>query len=174
MSNTMIEAPKPAPVDVAEKPRQYTDVMIDFETLGQTGNSVVLSGAYLLFDLEETENFDVLHARVQEFQFDIAEQMAADRRVDPATLKFWFEQAAKGVPVPGEWLGRRDWETQGIAELCRALEKSCVGSERLWWRGINLDGDILRSFPYAQALIDRMFDFRRLRDARTYVDEISA
>lgn len=111
------------------------NLMLDFETLATTPDSVVLTLGAALFDK------DKIHASEQ-WYFDVPGQMAVGRRVEWSTLQWWIEQnqaAQKDAFFAGERLKPAEFFDKFIA-FCLA-----GGDIEAWSNGVDFDIAIIRN-----------------------------
>jgi len=117
--------------------------MIDFETLGNTQDSIVVSLGACLF------NNEGIHSKFLCY-FDIGEQQKLGRTFTASTLAWWFKQseAARAVFWDGkkkkllmaEFFGEFEWFIdEGLNEAGEGRDEL-----KMWGNGADFDNSILR------------------------------
>lgn len=76
---------------------KFNDLMIDFETLGQTPSAAVISVGAVFFDPVTGEKGPTFY-----MAFDIDEQIKKGRSIDGSTLKWWMGQSGAAKKVFNE------------------------------------------------------------------------
>ena len=122
-----------------------TDVIIDFETFGNTSKAAVIDLAVIAYnsDPEVVESFEELVQRGKRIKFNLASQKGK-RVFAKSTMKWWKEQSAEARKnlAPSE----DDVTTlEGIKiflDYCRA-NKVDQWKSQMWCRGMSFDFPIL-------------------------------
>ena len=77
--------------------QKFQDLMIDFETLGQTPSTIVISLGAVFFDQETGEIGPTFY-----MAFDVDEQLKKGRTIDGDTLRWWMGQSGAAKKVFNE------------------------------------------------------------------------
>lgn len=137
-----------------------TELMIDFETMGQTPRAVVVSIGACFFDLETGTIGNHFYA-----VFDMKAQEADGREISQDTLKWWYKQSAeakqvfkeKGLP-PKEVLS--DFSTWVLAQAPK-------GKVKPWGNGSSFDISIIEDL-FRQYEVECPWIFWNVMDVRTF------
>ena len=134
------------------------DIMLDFETLATSPDSVILTFGAIKFNPfdRDTDMDQGLY-----FRINVDEQIALGRNVDEGTVAWWGTQSEE---VREEALGedgRVDLET-----FTRMLNKFVLGADRIWAQGPVFDIVILENL-YRQLGKPAPWPYYSIRDSRT-------
>jgi exodeoxyribonuclease VIII len=116
-----------------EQPRQYTDLMIDLETLGLTANSVILSIGAALFDIETKDMGPTFYRNI-----DKGSCVALGMEVMGSTVAWWEKQSVEAkegllypTPLPAH---------DAMQQFCDwTKEHSALKELRVWSHGAAFD-----------------------------------
>jgi hypothetical protein len=142
---------------------QYTDLMLDIETLGTGPGCVILSIAAVPF-FKSGENPDQYRKCFYE-NIDIGSCLELGMKVDPATLHWWLDKSALFLHLQ-----------QSVCKLPHALDElasfiraQCTEDVRVWGKGPSFDNAILRD-AFDRVKIKLPWRYSRERCVRTYLD----
>lgn len=125
---------------------KFQDLMIDFETLGQTPSTTVISVGAIFFD-------PVTGAEGPSFYmaFDIDEQIKRGRSIDGSTLKWWMGQSGAAKKVFNE----KAQPAKEVLELFAkwALSQNTISKIHPWGNGSSFDISIFED-------LFRMYDVK--------------
>ena len=148
------------------------DLIIDFETIGngsETDNFIVLDCSYVLFDLEETNNFEDVLQEVQQAKFDIDEQLEIGWIAETDTLAWWKTQnkETQAVLRPSVYdITLNDF----VRQFRTYVNGNDTKIDRFWARGTDFDMPILkRIFRAENDSINDLIGFWKACDVRTYI-----
>lgn len=115
---------------------KYQDLMIDFETLGQTPSTTVISLGAVFFDPETGQKGPTFY-----MAFDVDEQMKRGRTIDGSTLKWWMGQSDAAKKVFNE-------KAQPAKEVLELFSKWCLSQNTIskilpWGNGSTFDISII-------------------------------
>lgn len=164
-----------------------TDVIIDFETFGNTSKAAVIDLAVIAYnsDPEVVESFEELVQRGKRIKFNLASQKGK-RVFAKSTMKWWKEQSAEARKnlAPSE----DDVTTlEGIKiflDYCRA-NKVDQWKSQMWCRGMSFDFpilvDLIRDLYRDEGVLEPDIDTDKLepvkfwaqRDIRTAIEAYS-
>ena len=138
----------------------YTDIMLDLETLGNKSNSPILSIGAVEFNLETGETGREFYTTV-----DLQSCLDVGLKINGSTFYWWMQQsdgARKAVCQPGfpimDALSRFEIWMQGSPEEIR-----------IWGNGARFDIGIMEDAYVACGWQDMPWKFRSERDVRTLV-----
>jgi len=138
------------------------DAMIDIETLGVVGGSVVLSIGYLEFDPRGNDDFLGMLSKNTGliYQLDVEEQLALGYKKDPDTVEWWEKQGedAKKAVLEAE-------PTHDLLEALEDLKKRLLDVDDIWSYG-PMDRDLLNYMSHKELGSD-LFFYRKYCDLRT-------
>lgn len=144
----------------------------DTETLGGAPHGVIVSAAFIVFDLEKDYTFKELVKNALYIKFDVQEQKAAGRQIHKATLDWWKKQS-KAAQV--KLLPSKDDVSmaQGIANIHSYMNANGIynGKDMFGFcRGMSFDFPLLVDLHEINNLQHMwLLDFWRQRDTRTYI-----
>lgn len=133
------------------------DLMVDLETLGTTGDAVILSIGAVKFDLEKgTIEKDGFYASVS-----VESNLARNRRISEDTLIWWFKQEAAAQAV--------FHEPKETLETALVQLSDWIGTDdyAVWSNGASFDIPMLEH-AYTQHCIEIPWKFWNSRCHRTY------
>lgn len=139
---------------------EYTDIMLDLETLGRNSNSVILSIGAVEFNIETGETGREFYTTV-----DIQSCLDAGLKVGGNTLYFWLQQseaARKAVSEPG-------FPIETALKKFENWMLDCPTEINIWGNGARFDIGILEDAFIACGYQDMPWYFRSERDVRTLV-----
>lgn len=121
------------------------DIIIDFETFGNTSKAAVIDLAVIAFDPDphKIESFNAIASRGKRFKFRLAEQKG-ERLFAKSTIKWWKDQSAEARANLAPTI--EDVTTlqgiQGFLDYCRENDVDPWKSQ-MWCRGMSFDFPIL-------------------------------
>jgi hypothetical protein len=130
------------------------DVMIDIETLGLSPNSVILTIAAVRFNRQTGEVTGGTHLRVNPNQ--------SDRRIDEASLRWWFTQPSKSIAdvLSGH---------AALPEALRLLSEFIRADDIVWSQGTDFDFPVLQD-AFDECGLPVPWKYFAKRDNRTVYD----
>lgn len=140
---------------------QIVDMMVDFETLGTTGDSVLLSAGVVIFNRDTGEIINEMYS-----EFDVIEQLIEGRTVSPETHQWWLKTDKEGFAnlLCGS---NKDTLDAFSTDVARLMEH--YGVQKIWSRGC-MDFHILQSLikgiPYHMAADTRTLDVFKKQDKK--------
>ena len=142
----------------------YTDAMLDIETLGTGTDAVILSAGVVLFNLEEEDDYDTLDDENRSWynRFNVQEQLDHGHSVTYDTIHWWMKQGVQAKQVFSEKVRfPNDYAlTKLVSWLGNAQETV------LWGNGSGFDIPIFRAL-FKTYGIDFPFRFWNENDFRT-------
>lgn len=143
----------------------YSDIMIDWETLGTNSDTVVLSVGAVAFNPDGDDSYDTLEdeSRCYYATFDIQEQLDRGRSVTGATILWWMNQST---------MARQALIRQKTTQMEHALSRivglagHSVSNKYFWGNGATFDISILVDLLGMYKVAQRPA-FRTLMDLRT-------
>lgn len=145
--------------------------MVDIETLGVNADAVVLSVGVVIAD---TENPDMQDWERYYAVFNMIDQIAEARIIDPGTLEFWSRQEMRASHVISESVTQKSANPEILDSFLRIVNTA----DELWSLG-QFDFPILKHFALSKGFRDDMrnvlypmyksllWSFRKERDLRT-------
>jgi hypothetical protein len=142
-------------------------LVLDFESLGTSPNSVVTSfGAYYVDVEQEIPSFDEIIQTGLYLKFDIQEQINDGRKVEKATIDWWEKQndEAKKELEPSE-------DDVSYKRIFEALRNYLEGKSDyfVFARSPNFDFSLLDNIR-KDLNLNRIWPFFNERDIRTFLD----
>jgi hypothetical protein len=139
------------------------DLMVDIETLGVSPGAPILSMALVAFN-------NVGNGGFMSRRFRWEDQIRRGRKVDPGTLKFWFEQPRE---VADKWL-KTDGNTPLRDEhLLSALWHYVERADRVWAYSPSFDLVFLTQYSQELSIAPPRNHYRKQRDVRTLCDYLT-
>ena len=154
------------------KSGNYKTFICDFETLSAPPNCIVLSGAFLVFDIEKNIPFDELVKDALFVKFDVKEQKAMGRRTDQYTLEWWKKQSKEAqkhiLPSKNDISIK-----EGVDQIQTYLYERGIRNPRKtlgFARGTSFDLPILEELYEAAGRRNELpVEWYNYRDIRTYI-----
>lgn len=144
----------------------------DVETLGGAPHGVIVSAAFLIFDMEKDYTFNQLVKQALYIKFNVKEQKTAGRLVQQGTVDWWKKQAKEAQM---KLLPSSDDLTMidAIHKIHKYFNDNGIftGKDLFGFcRGQSFDFPLLVDF-YEMNNLSHMWllDFWRQRDTRTYI-----
>jgi exodeoxyribonuclease VIII len=135
------------------------NVMLDLETLGLKPEAKVLSIGAVVFDIDKGIG--------EEFYKEIALETSSGE-VDMSTLKFWFDQAAKGSPPPINGQMHEFNAVQYFWEWLSEISRNFSDELVIWANGTDFDiPKITRLLDHHHANQTLRWKYSNVRDYRT-------
>lgn len=133
-------------------------VMIDVETLGTEADAVMLSIGAVMFDLDSDEiNTHGFYAVL-----GIDDQLNLGRRIDEATLRWWFQQSKEAQAVFEEK------PKQHLADVLHSMTSWFGHTKRIVWsNGASFDIPMI-AHAYSMCSLSTPWEFWNSRCVRTY------
>lgn len=139
---------------------KFTDLMIDFETLGKTPDTAVISVGACFFNEETGEIGPTFY-----MAFDVDEQLKKGRSLDADTLKWWMNQSGAAKKVFNE----KAKSAKEVLETFSAwvLSNNTISKILPWGNGATFDISIFED-------LFRMYDIKcpwlyyNVMDMRTF------
>lgn len=133
-----------------------THLMLDFETLGQTPDTAVLSLGAVLFNQD-----GILDC--QDWVFDLTEQLRSKRSVTSSTIVWWLQQGAKAQEI----FALSNSKGKGMREFTpEFLKFSSTKDLRVWGNGATFDVSIIEHL-LSQMKVENPWMFWNVRCYRT-------
>jgi len=125
---------------------KFNDLMIDFETLGQTPSTTVISVGAVFFDPVTGQKGPTFY-----MAFDVDEQIKRGRSIDGSTLKWWMSQSGAAKKVFNE----KAQPAKEVLELFSkwVLSNNTVSKIYPWGNGSSFDISIFED-------LFRMYDVK--------------
>ena len=126
---------------------EYTEAMVDIETLGTNNNAIVLSIGAVVFNLSDWDEYDGMRDdRVFHIRMNLKEQEDKGMKADIDTVRWWMGQnkaAQAALKLDDE--GCHVWEALNL--LDEWWERAGGGKHKLnsWGNGPNFDQKIVTS-----------------------------
>lgn len=136
------------------------DIMLDFETLGNGPDTIVISLGACVFDLETG-----LIGSTFYMAFDIADQQKVGRTFTPDTLKWWFSQSGAAKKVFHEKAKPTLEVLQTFAAWVGA--QASISKVTPWGNGATFDISIIESL-FKQFNIKCPWLYYNVMDLRTF------
>jgi len=141
--------------------------ILDVETLGTSDASIVLSAAFLHFNVTEDETYEQMVEKTLYIKFDVAEQKEKGRKADKKTLEWWQKQpeyvrslcltpSKKDVTV-----------ADGIKQIKDYINKYAKKEFFVWARG-SLDQRVMENLCQTFEL-EPIADYNMFMDVRTAI-----
>lgn len=136
------------------------DLMIDFETLGQDADTMVISLGACFFDLETKQLGPTFY-----MAFDISDQQKAGRTFTPDTLKWWMGQSDGAKKVFHE----QAKPTKQVLQLFSqwVLGQNTISKIRPWGNGATFDISIIEHL-FKQFDVKCPWLYYNVMDLRTF------
>lgn len=138
---------------------EFTDVMLDLETLGNKSNAAILSIGAVEFNLETGETGREYYKVV-----DLDSCLEAGLSINGSTFYWWMQQseeARKRICEKGEHI------SQVLGDFSIWME-GCINRVNIWGNGARFDIGILED-AYVAIHLKTPWYFRSERDVRTLV-----
>jgi len=138
---------------------EYTDVMLDLETLGNKSNSAILSIGAVEFNLETGETGREFYKVI-----DLQSCLDAGLKINGSTFYWWMQQsdeARKRICAEGEHVST-------VLGAFNMWMKDCVEKVKIWGNGARFDIGILED-AYVAVYLPIPWYFRSEMDVRTLV-----
>lgn len=125
---------------------EYREAMVDLETIDNEGSSAIISAGFVLFNLDEEDNYQTLEedGRCFEVVFDVQEQLDLGRTASFGTIKWWMEQ---NVTAQAVFQKKPTYQsnTAALRQITKFLapSKAHAKNRRLWGNGVRFDNEIL-------------------------------
>ncbi len=147
---------------------EYTDVMLDLETLGNKSNSAILSIGAVEFNLETGETGREFYITV-----DLQSCLDVGLKVNGSTFYWWLQQnnAARNLVC------KSGFDIQTALVKFNKWMEGCVEKVRVWGNGARFDIGLIEDAYVACGYQDMPWYFRSERDVRTlaaFAPEIKA
>ena len=134
-----------------------TAAMIDLETLSTKLDTVILTLGGVKFDpYSKEEPHSPIYLRI-----DVDEQLAAGRRCDDHTLRWWLDQDAE---IREEAIGEED--RISMLDAMKQFHAWVLHSDTIWSNGSVFDVMIMENY-YAYCAWFHPWEHWRIRDCRT-------
>lgn len=118
---------------------EYTNVMLDLETLGTRPGDAIISIGAVLFDPQTRSIGPMFRANL-----DIEQVVASGFGVTGSTIKFWFNQTDKARKQALEHPLNMHAALMGLAEALTNYEGGVNKSMKVWGNGASFDNVLLR------------------------------
>ena len=143
--------------------------IMDIETLSVESTGIVLSAAILYFDTENKFTFEEYLDKTCFVKFDVKEQKAMGRHIDPDTVEWWKNQSKEAQKIsllPSE----NDVSAEmGIKKLQQYIRDNSKEKEELVWIRGSIDQMMMDSLC-RHTKMDKLFPYWAYRDVRTFID----
>jgi len=146
--------------------------IFDTETLGNPPDGVIISCAVLVFDFDTPHTFKELINNACYIKFDIAEQRALGRKINPDYVAWWKKQskAAKKELIP---TNKDVTAVEGLKQIKDYLNANGITSRKdtyAFCRGQSFDFPLLEHIHWQTNLQHYwLCDFWKQRDSRTFI-----
>ncbi len=137
---------------------EYTDVMLDLETLGNKSNTAILSIGAVEFNIETGETGREFYTTV-----DLQSCLDVGLKINGSTFYWWMQQneaARKAVCQPG-------LDIELALQHFTTWMEGCVDKVRIWGNGARFDIGLIEDAYVACGYQDMPWHFRSERDVRT-------
>jgi len=138
---------------------EYTDVMLDLETMGNKSNAAIVSIGAVEFNLETGETGREFYKVV-----DLQSSLDYGLNVNGSTIYWWLQQseaARKRICEKGDNLA-------GVLGEFNLWMQDCVEKVKIWGNGARFDIGILED-AYVACQLETPWYFRSEMDVRTLV-----
>ena len=142
----------------------YTDCMIDLETLGDTPDSIPCQMGVVFFDLKDPDR----QIRGGLVEIDPATGAELGLIQTTSTLKWWENL---GRPIPGQDPATASSLIRVLHGFHQDFTTLAKESARVWSRGNSFDLAILK-IAYKRAFAAPPWQFWRERDVRSYLEAL--
>jgi len=139
---------------------EYTDVMLDLETMGKKSNSVIVSIGAVEFNMETGETGREFYEVV-----DIQSCLDLGLKVEGSTIYFWLEQNQKAR----EAICHEPKHLSVVVQLFHNWMNDCIQHVNIWGNAARFDIGKLEDANVACGYINNPWYFRSERDVRTLV-----
>lgn len=132
-------------------------VMLDLETLSTQPDAVILSLGAVIFDpykMSQPTSWCTI-------KFDVDEQIARGRHIQPDTLKWWGQQSPEVIELA---MGETDREP--VTEALTRFRKFVLHADEIWSQGPVFDIVMLENI-YNQYQLHVPWPYWKIRDSRT-------
>lgn len=140
---------------------EYTDVMLDLETLGNKSNSALLSiGAV---------EFNIMNGKTgREFYKVINLKTCLDvgLKVNASTFYWWLEQSQEARDAVNV---ETKFDIRTVLHMFSTWMNDCIDGVNIWGNGVRFDIGILEDAYVACGYDEMPWNFRSERDVRTLV-----
>jgi hypothetical protein len=138
---------------------EYTDIMLDLETMGKKSNSALVSIGAVEFNLMTGETGREFYKVI-----DLQSCLDVGLKVEASTIYFWLQQSEtarkriceKGEEISSVLIGFNTWMLD------------CVDKVKIWGNGVRFDIGILED-AYVACQFNTPWYFRSEMDVRTLV-----
>jgi hypothetical protein len=137
----------------------YTDVMLDLETMGNRSNTAIVSIGAVEFNIVTGETGREFYKVV-----DLQSCLDEGLKVQASTIYWWMQQDQKArerICEKGEHIAM-------VLEDFNVWMQDCVDKVRIWGNGARFDIGILED-AYVACCMDTPWNFRKEMDVRTLV-----
>jgi len=157
------------------------DFVLDFETLGTSEDTVVLSLAFLPFDREAQKSFSEYLDDCWYWKFDVDHQFYLGRTMSEATLEWWDKQDPEVKKAQFEPSDEDVKLRTMLIELADSMKQAGINNKSIGWaRGKEFDFGIMTSIvkmvkdqiPKDELALNEAYfpvPFWQRRDIRDYI-----
>ena len=140
---------------------EYTDIMLDLETLGNKSNAALLSIGAVEFNMETGKTGREFYKVI-----DLQTSLNVGLKINASTFYWWLQQSQESRDAVSK---DKKFALESVLAMFNTWMNDCVQGIKIWGNGARFDIGILEDAYVACGQQEMPWDFRSERDVRTLV-----
>ena len=139
---------------------EYTDVMLDLETMGRKSNSALVSIGAVEFNLETGETGKEFYEVI-----DLQSCLDVGLKVEASTIYFWLQQSQQARDAICK---DKKYPLTSVLHMFYVWMEGRIKDVKIWGNGVRFDIGLMED-AYSACQLLNSWNFRSERDVRTLV-----